>query len=217
MDTSDLIRLVQSQPLLAMALTAMLLVMIGGLLRRRLPLTGGVVRGLGNVGLIFALLLTIARVARISPGVDLSLPQMGMPEQEITGSETRIRMAPDGHFWIRASVNGVSRRFLVDTGATVTAISAQTAHEAGIEGQQLRQTVVLKTANGNTAAQLATVSELRVGNAVARNLDAVIVPGIGEINVLGMNFLSRLKSWRVEGKTLILVPNHPQKQSDGAT
>jgi aspartyl protease family protein len=210
MDTSDLIRLVQSQPLLALALTAMLLVMIGGLLRRRLPLTGGVVRGLGNVGLIFALLLTIAQVARISPGVDLSLPQMGVPEQEITGAETRIRMAPDGHFWIRASVNGVSRRFLVDTGATVTAISTQTAQEAEISPQQLRQTVVLKTANGNTAAQLATVSELRVGNAVARNLDAVIVPGIGEINVLGMNFLSRLKSWRVEGKTLILVPNHPQ-------
>jgi aspartyl protease family protein len=210
MDISELIRLAQAQPLLSLALAAMVLVMLGGLLRRRLPLTGGVVRGLGNVGLIFALLLTIAQVARLSPGVDLSLPAAGMPEQEITGRETRIRMAGDGHFWIRASVNGVSRRFLVDTGATVTAISAQTAQEAEIEPQQLRQTVVLKTANGNAAARLATMSELRVGNAVARNLDAVIVPGIGEMNVLGMNFLSRLKSWRVEGKTLILVPNHPQ-------
>lgn len=210
MDTSELIRLVQAQPLLALALTAMLLVMIGGLLRRRLPLTGGVVRGLGNLGLIFALLLTIAQVARISTGTDLSLPGIGMPEQEVTGAETRIRMSRDGHFWIAARVNGVSRRFLVDTGATLTAISAGTAQEAEIEPQQLRQTVVLKTANGTTAAQLATVTELRVGNAVARNLDAVIVPGIGEINVLGMNFLSRLKSWRVEGKTLLLVPNHPQ-------
>lgn len=137
MDTSELIRLVQAQPLLALALTAMLLVMIGGLLRRRLPLTGGVVRGLGNLGLIFALLLTIAQVARISTGTDLSLPGIGMPEQEVTGAETRIRMSRDGHFWIAARVNGVSRRFLVDTGATLTAISAGTAQEAEIEPQQL--------------------------------------------------------------------------------
>jgi aspartyl protease family protein len=150
-------------------------------------------------------------VARISPGLDVSLPQQGLPEQEISGSETRVPMARDGHFWITGRVNGVSRRFLVDTGATLTAISAETAERARLEPQQLHQTVVLKTANGTTAPQRATVPVLRVGNAVARNLDAVIVPGIGEIDVLGMNFLSRLKSWRVEDKTLILVPHHPQQ------
>lgn len=216
MDLSEPLRLIQDQPLLALALGAMVMVVLGGLLRRPLPMAGGLLRGLGNIGLIFAFLLTIAQVARISPGTDLSLPGIGMPEQEISGSETRIRMAPDGHFWIRASVNGVSRRFLVDTGATVTAIASDTASEAAIEPQELRQSVVLKTANGTTAAQLATVRELRVGNAVARNLDAVIVPGIGDMNVLGMNFLSRLKSWRVEGRTLILVPNHPQKSEDSS-
>lgn len=211
MDMSDFIRLIEGQPLLALALAAMLMVVIGGLLRRPLPMAGGLVRGLGNIGLIFAFLLTVVQVARISPGLDVSLPQVGLPEQEISGTETRIRMAPDGHFWIAGRIDGVQRRFLVDTGATLTAISAQTAQEAAIEPQQLRQTIVLKTANGTTAAQLATIKELRIGNAVARNLDAVIAPGIGEINVLGMNFLSRLKSWRVEGKTLILVPHHPQQ------
>jgi len=48
------------------------------------------------------------------------------------------------------------------------------------------------------------------GNVVARDLDAVIAPGTGGLNVLGMNFLSRLKSWRVEDGELILVPHHPQ-------
>src|SRR5688572_28974371 len=121
MELPEIVRPLLGQPLLALALGAMLLVILGGLIRRPLPMAGGVLRGLGNVGLIFALLLTIAQVARISPGADISLPQIGMPEQEITGRETRIRMAPDGHFWIRASVNGVPRRFLVDTGATLTA------------------------------------------------------------------------------------------------
>ena len=48
------------------------------------------------------------------------------------------------------------------------------------------------------------------GNVVARGLDTVIAPGLGNTNVIGMNLLSRLASWRVEGQTLILVPNNPQ-------
>jgi aspartyl protease family protein len=42
------------------------------------------------------------------------------------------------------------------------------------------------------AARLATIETLAFGNVVARDLDAVIAPGIGGMNVLGMNFLSRL-------------------------
>jgi aspartyl protease family protein len=210
MDISPITELVRAQPLLAIALGAMALVMIGGLMRRPMPIAGGAVRGIGNIGLIFALLLTIAQVARISPGLDISLPQMGLPEQEVSGGETRIRMARDGHFWVPVLVNGVDRRFLVDTGATLTAVSPETAQLAGIEPERLGRTILLKTANGTSAAHLASLEELRVGNALARNLDAVIAPGLGDTNVLGMNFLSRLKSWRVEDGTLILVPNHPQ-------
>jgi aspartyl protease family protein len=74
----------------------------------------------------------------------------------------------------------------------------------------MRAPVILKTANGQTMAELVTIKELRFGNIVARDRDAVVAPGLGETNVLGMNFLSRLKSWRVEGRTLVLVPNNPQ-------
>ena len=38
----------------------------------------------------------------------------------------------------------------------------------------------------------------------------MIAPNIGETNVIGMNLLSRLASWRVEGRTMILVPHNPQ-------
>ena len=38
----------------------------------------------------------------------------------------------------------------------------------------------------------------------------MIAPGLNGINVLGMNFLSRLQGWRVEDGTLILVPHNPQ-------
>jgi aspartyl protease family protein len=44
----------------------------------------------------------------------------------------------------------------------------------------------------------------------------VTSPGLGNLDVLGMNFLSKLDSWRVEGRTLVLVPHHPQPQGSTA-
>jgi aspartyl protease family protein len=54
---------------------------------------------------------------------------------------------------------------------------------------------------------------MRLGNIVARDLKAVVSPALGDMNLLGMNFLSKLKGWRVEGRTLIRVPHHPQEVS----
>ena len=69
---------------------------------------------------------------------------------------------------------------------------------------------ILPVSAGAAPAQIGRVDEIRVGNIVARNLRIVTAPGLGELDVLGMNFLSKLQSWRVEGQTLVLVPHHPQ-------
>lgn len=213
MDTSGLIDFLMQQPLLALAIGSIFVVVLGGMLRHLSPMLGGLVRGIGNLGLIGALLLTVAQVARFTTGSDLALPQLGMPQQTVEGGETRVPMDRDGHFWLTATINGVEGRFLVDTGATLTAISPRTAQAAQLEDKPFAQGVLMRTANGTANAQLTTISELRLGNIVARDLDAVVAPGLGNANVIGMNLLSRLASWRVEGRTLILVPNHPQDVS----
>jgi aspartyl protease family protein len=99
---------------------------------------------------------------------------------------------------------------LIDSGATVTAISEQTARAANVDTGRGLTPVVLRTANGIAPAETGSIAEVRIGNIVARNLKVVSAPGLGGLDVLGMNFLSRLDSWRVEGRTLILVPHHPQ-------
>jgi aspartyl protease family protein len=198
------------QPLLALAIAAIFAVTLGGMIRRAAPRLGGLIQGTGNLVLVAALLLTIVEVARLTTGHDLALPQIGLPEQRVTGTETRIEMSNDGHFWLQASVNGKPRAFLVDTGATLTALSESTARAAQVSAQPLRESVLMRTANGTVRAGLTRIKELRFGNIVARDLDAVIAPNMGETNVIGMNLLSRLASWRVEGGTLVLVPNHPQ-------
>ena len=99
---------------------------------------------------------------------------------------------------------------LVDSGATVTALSIETADASGLRPDHSPFPMIIQTANGSIRAQTATVPELRIGNIVARDLPVVTSPAFGDMDVVGMNFLSRLKSWRVEGRTLILTPNHPQ-------
>ena len=131
-------------------------------------------------------------------------------DQQVSGKELRIPMSRDGHFWVRARINGIERKLLVDSGATVTALSVDTAEAAGLEPEKSPFPIVLKTANGPVAARTSRVASLRIGNVVARNLPVVVSPAFGDTEVIGMNFLSKLKSWRVEGNTLILEPHHPQ-------
>lgn len=117
--------------------------------------------------------------------------------------ETRVRLAPDGHFWVEAEVNGQPVRFLVDSGATVTSISADTAQRVGIQ-PQAGLPVVVSTANGLVNAQRGRAERLLVGNIERQNVAVHISEAFGDINVIGMNFLSSLRSWSVEGRTLIL-------------
>lgn len=206
MSAAETLRFLAEQPLLALAVGAILLTVLGAMVRHAVPLLGRLLQGAGNLGLVAALLLTIVQVARFTTGNDLALPQFGMPAQRVEGGETRVAMSNDGHFWLQAAINGQPRSFLIDTGATLTAISQATAIETGVPQNPIRRSLVMRTANGSVEAELVTIGELRFGNIVARDLDAVVAPGLGETNVIGMNLLSRLASWRVEGNTLILVP-----------
>src|SRR3546814_6542643 len=95
---------------------------------------------------------------------------------------------------------------LVDSGATVTALSLVTARAASVEADATLVPLLMKTANGTVRADAGTLNRLEIGGIEARKLKVVISPGLGDTDVLGMNFLSELQSWRVEGRTLVLKP-----------
>ncbi|MGN6155018.1 MAG: retropepsin-like aspartic protease family protein [Sphingomicrobium sp.] len=179
---------------------------------QRLPYVGGVIRALFSFAILAFAVFLLLQQAPYQPTLARLTEQLGLDSQTVSGNELRVRMAPDGHFWVDANINGVKRRMLIDSGATVTALSTDTARAAGVGTAMGLTPVILRTANGATAAQTGTIDELRVGNIVARNLRVVSAPGL-DLDVIGMNFLSELDSWRVEGRTLILVPHHPQRTS----
>jgi aspartyl protease family protein len=121
----------------------------------------------------------------------------------VDGQEVRIPISDDGHFWAEAKVNGQTGRFLIDSGASVTTISRDMARSAGIPdgGQQ----IVVQTANGPAPAVQAYADRLQV-QSISRSEFPVDINDRDQTNVLGMNFLSSLSGWRVEGNYLVLKP-----------
>lgn len=162
-------------------------------------------------GLLFVLL---QQRQQFDPYIQRAMKVLNLEDQSVVGDTVRIRMASDDHFWVRVTIGDVTRRMLVDTGATLTALSVDTARAVGLRPTKPVFPVVLNTANGMIRADTAQIESLRIGTIRADNVPVVISPAFGDTDVLGMNFLSRLKSWRVEGSTLILEPHHPQRSTD---
>jgi len=131
----------------------------------------------------------------------LKAEAVGTPVQQ--GNETRIPMAIDGHFWVNAKLNGQDVKFLVDSGATTTTIDRNTAKAAGVEMSQ-RRDLFVRTGNGIIRVASGRASELTIGK-ITRHDVALEIADNDDLNVLGMNYLSSLSRWGVEGRWLVLV------------
>jgi aspartyl protease family protein len=126
---------------------------------------------------------------------------VGTPVQQ--GQETRIPMAIDGHFWVDAKLNGHDVKFLVDSGATTTTIDRNTANAAGVD-VSARRDLYVRTGNGVVKVASGRADELDVGG-IKRMDVALEIADNDDLNVLGMNYLSSLSRWGVEGRWLVLV------------
>jgi len=120
----------------------------------------------------------------------------------VAGGEVRIRKNEDGHFYVAARVNGVDVPFLIDSGATVTTVSKDTAERVGLAPRGMSP-VIMDTANGMAEAWRSRAETLRIGEIERTDFPVLIAEASGA-DLLGMNFLSTLSAWRVEGEWLIL-------------
>jgi aspartyl protease family protein len=132
-------------------------------------------------------------------GQRLRAEALGSPV--VDGQELRVPIGSDGHFWVEASINGHSARFLIDSGASVTTISREMARDARVPTDGRRW--IVETANGAASIIQASADRLEVGT-ISRPDFPVDINERDETNVLGMNFLSSLSSWRVERNYLIM-------------
>lgn len=131
----------------------------------------------------------------------LKAEALGSPVTE--GEVTRIPMAVDGHFWVQATLNGRDVKFLVDSGATMTTIDRDTANAAGV-AVSAKADQFVRTGNGMIRVSSGRADEISVGDIVRRDVGLQVADN-DNLNVLGMNYLSTLSRWGVEGRWLILV------------
>lgn len=194
----------------------LLLVLVGSaLVSRTLPIGQTLKMALGWIGIFALIFLLVSFRPEMRLIWQRVSEELGFgSEPAISGAPLTLRKSDDGHFWITAQVNGHDVRFLVDSGATMTAMSAQAAREANVEPSGLGVQTVIETANGIVEADRATIEDLQVGPLRMRDHHVLISEALGETNLLGMNFLSELDSWRVEGNSMILTPRQTPSRRD---
>src|SRR5690348_10601304 len=95
----------QWQHLALYALGAALIIM----LLQRIPVVGRLIRFAISLGLLAFLIFILLEEAPYQPELSRLSSSLGLDDQQVSGKELRVTMAPDGHFWVDASINGVKR------------------------------------------------------------------------------------------------------------
>ena len=119
----------------------------------------------------------------------------------VEAGQLRIPQAIDGHFYVDAMLNGRKVRFLVDSGATTTTIGRLTAAQSQVAVSSNRDRRVM-TGNGVISVASGRARSFDIGN-IHRDDVGLNVGDSDELNVLGMNYLSTLSRWGVQGRWLI--------------
>jgi aspartyl protease family protein len=192
--------------------TALLVFLSGGVISRYGGQVGAMVRDLvtwAALGLALValysyrddLLPIVGRLAgEIIPG-----SAMVVEESPNGPAEVRIRKRLDGHFTAKVEVNGKSVSMIVDTGASTIVLRPEDAAKAGIDVSRLSFTVPVLTANGRTVAARVRLESVALGPLARQRVEALVAePHALTQSLLGMSFLSRLRSYEFSGDFLTL-------------
>jgi len=112
---------------------------------------------------------------------------------------------PGGQYRARALIEGQDVDVMVDTGATVVALTSETAARLGVAIDPARPRWRMNTANGIALASPVTLRSVSLGAIYMSDVQAVVMPpGASTINLLGASFLKRLVSVEQRGGVLVL-------------
>lgn len=118
------------------------------------------------------------------------------------GSQIVLTAGSGGHFMTAGGINGKAVRFMVDTGATSVAMSMAEAEHIGLKYRD-GQRMFVGTANGAVPAYRVRLAEVRIGDVVVYDVEAMVVPAQMEFILLGNSFLTRFQMKR-ENETMTL-------------
>lgn len=121
------------------------------------------------------------------------------------GHAVRIKRGWSGHFVVTAEIEKKPIEMIVDTGASTVVLRHQDAGRLGINTRSLHYTVPVQTANGSSYAARVILDDIRIGNLRVNSVETLVAkPGSLHQSLLGMSFLSRLRSYEFAGEYLEL-------------
>ncbi|MEZ5998283.1 MAG: TIGR02281 family clan AA aspartic protease [Hyphomonas sp.] len=115
-----------------------------------------------------------------------------------------INREADGHYWTRADVQGTDVRFMVDTGASIVALTLNDAQRIGLKPGELVFDNEIRTAGGTTMGAYVVLDKVRIGRVEIEEVRAMVLKEGLEQSLLGMSFLGELYSYEFKGDTLII-------------
>jgi aspartyl protease family protein len=137
--------------------------------------------------------------------VETAEPVSERQDVPATGGVVSLPAGAYGHFETEADVNGRPVDVMVDTGASLVALTYDDAERLGIYVNPRDFTHVAKTANGTARVAPVTISRISIGGITVRDVPAVVSErGKSERSLLGMSFLGRLSRVEMRGGTLVL-------------
>ncbi len=124
------------------------------------------------------------------------------PAKPMDGS-IQLQRSSDGHFYADVELNGTTVTMLVDTGASIIALSREDARKAGIATSIAMNEVVGRGADGSVHGEFVTIDRVALGEKSAEQMPATVL-NRGEQSLLGQSFLQRFASVEIRGDTMTL-------------
>ncbi|MCB2048372.1 MAG: TIGR02281 family clan AA aspartic protease [Novosphingobium sp.] len=121
--------------------------------------------------------------------------------QDGQGVLTRQR---DGHFYTNASVDGAQVRFLVDTGASIVALTGEDAAALGLDWSDADLKPIGRGANGVVNGIHVRIERMEVAGIEAQGVEAAIIPEGLDVSLLGQSFLARVRNLQINGDEMRL-------------
>lgn len=127
-------------------------------------------------------------------------------DEPAPGEDTILRRDSTGQFRITGRVNGLSSKFLVDTGADVITLTLETAQDAGLQVDPGTFQPILQTASGEGLGGRYVVKELEIAGKPFTDVEVIVAQGL-ETNLLGQSILRKLGKVELEGDKMVISRN----------
>lgn len=127
-----------------------------------------------------------------------------VPSTDSRPSEVRLGRSGDSHFYADVDIDGTSIRMLVDSGASVVALTRKDAEAIGIDVDSLPIGGTARTAGGDVQMRVLMLDSVDIDGIEVRRVEAAVIDADMGVSLLGQSFLSKLEAVNVEGDTMTL-------------